>query len=128
MKRPEIKKLDKEFRFLIRNGNPCAKCGTTLNVQASHVFPVSTCGYILRWNSLNCITLCYRCHIHWWHKNPIEAMEWFVKKYGQGRLDALRALKIQNGKYLTPELVRLGWKAEWPGYEPPASKKARGSK
>lgn len=25
--------------------------------------------------------LCYHCHLHWWHKNPVEAGLWFQKTY-----------------------------------------------
>jgi hypothetical protein len=25
--------------------------------------------------------LCYACHIHWWHKHPIEAGDWYKEKF-----------------------------------------------
>jgi hypothetical protein len=25
--------------------------------------------------------LCYHCHINWWHKNIIEASDWFKKRF-----------------------------------------------
>lgn len=112
MKRADIKKLDAEFRKLVRTGKPCMKCGSTKKVQGSHVLPVSTCGLALRWSFLNCIPLCYRCHIHWWHKNPLEARDWFAKTFGQKRLDALYLIKRQTTKHFTPELVRLSWSAK----------------
>lgn len=25
--------------------------------------------------------MCYHCHLNWWHKNPMEAAEWFANKF-----------------------------------------------
>lgn len=110
MKRKDIRKLDNEFRKLVRTGKSCLKCGATEKVQASHVIPVSTCGYILRWSFLNCIPLCYRCHFFWWHKNPIEALEWFKDMFGNRRIKKLSELRLESWKYITPEEVRVSWK------------------
>lgn len=111
MKRKDIRKLDNEFRKMIRTGKPCMKCGNVKS-QASHVIPVSTCGYGLRWNKKNAIPLCYRCHIHGWHKSPIDAMEWFRKKFGPMRILYLMKLKRESDqyKYITPEEVRASWR------------------
>jgi hypothetical protein len=35
----------------------------------------------MAWILENILTLCYACHIHWWHKNPLEAAKWFKGKY-----------------------------------------------
>ena len=110
MTRKEIKKLDSDFRFLVRNGKSCFRCGASQGVQASHVIPVSTCGYGLRWELKNCIPLCYRCHIHWWHKNPIEAFEWFKAQFGARRLAWLNKKKLETNKYITSQEVRAGWR------------------
>lgn len=57
----------------------CQKCGSPHANQPSHVY--SRGDKRLRWDALNILWMCYHCHIHWWHKEPIEATEWFKKKY-----------------------------------------------
>lgn len=36
---------------------------------------------LLRWDMQNGKALCYKCHIHWWHKEVTDAAEWFVVTY-----------------------------------------------
>jgi len=67
----------------IRDGNICQKCLKLVegkNCQGSHVIPVSA-GNKLRWEEANIKTLCFHCHMGWWHKNPMEAAEWFKTKF-----------------------------------------------
>lgn len=80
-----IKKLDDTVKQLvkIRDNYTCQKCHkvvTGTNCHASHVIPVSS-GNKLRWDLLNLKVLCYHDHINWWHKNPLEACEWFKNKF-----------------------------------------------
>jgi hypothetical protein len=35
----------------------------------------------MAWMMINIKTLCWNCHLNWWHKNPIEAVDWFKEKY-----------------------------------------------
>lgn len=61
----------------------CQKCGKHVqgsNAHGSHVIPVSA-GMKLRWDLNNIKTLCYHDHINWWHKNPLEAAEWFKQEF-----------------------------------------------
>ena len=63
----------------IRDDHQCQHCykraeGT--NGHTSHVIPKSV-GGALRYDLMNLKLLCYHCHINWWHKNPVEAGEWF---------------------------------------------------
>lgn len=39
--------------------------------------------------------LCYYCHFFWWHKNPLEAKDWFVKKFPD-RYKKLKKLSQQT--------------------------------
>jgi hypothetical protein len=39
----------------------------------------------------NLKTLCVGCHIYWWHKNPIEATEWFKATFPE-RYKKLKAM------------------------------------
>jgi len=81
----QIKKLDKLAReaVLKRDKNICQKCGKHVegqNAHISHVIPKSK-GYALRWDLKNLKVLCFNCHINIWHKNPLEAWEWFKGKF-----------------------------------------------
>lgn len=66
-----------------RDNYICQKCGKTvsgMNAHGSHIYNEGT------YRSMsadvdNILTFCYYCHIYWWHKNPIEASEWFKKKF-----------------------------------------------
>lgn len=96
MKGGKMKSLDNLFSKIIRTRDgKCLRCGKTEQLQCSHVVPrtfIST-----RWNTENAITLCYACHIHWWHKNPLEAAEWFESKW-PGRWKALYAIANKHEK------------------------------
>lgn len=89
VKTKTIGKLKKEIEDLAklrakeRDGYICQKCGKKVegsNAHGSHVIPVSH-GDALRFDLLNIKCLCYHCHINWWHKNPLEAAEWFKKTF-----------------------------------------------
>ena len=61
----------------------CQHCGKRvegMNAHGSHIYNEGT------YRSMsadvdNILTFCYHCHIYWWHRNPIEASEFFNKKY-----------------------------------------------
>lgn len=80
-----VKKLDETVKAIVkaRDGDNCQKCGkyiTGSNKHASHVIPVSA-GNKLRWEPQNMKVLCFHCHIHWWHKNPMESAKWFEETF-----------------------------------------------
>lgn len=50
------------------------------NCHVSHVIPRSK-SLLLSFDLLNLKVLCYHCHLNWWHKNPVEAGEWFKTKF-----------------------------------------------
>ena len=75
-------KLAKEI-VKLRDDYTCQHCGMRVeggNCQASHVIPVSY-GHRFAYDTRNMKVLCMHCHLHWWHKNPIEAAEWYKKKF-----------------------------------------------
>ena len=85
----EKKKLLKDIEGLckqiiyIRDKGVCQKCGKPVsgqNAHTSHVIPKSH-GLALRFDHTNLKLLCFHCHMNWWHKNPIEAGEWFKEKF-----------------------------------------------
>lgn len=89
MKNKQVSKLKKKCDSLvkeivsIRDNDICQKCGKRVygsNRQRSHVIPVSA-GNKLAFDPINLKILCMHCHLYWWHKNPLEAMNWFKDKF-----------------------------------------------
>jgi hypothetical protein len=77
------KKLDDLCRDVIieRDNNTCQKCGKRKDkgLNWSHVIPR---GHLyLRWDLLNSMALCARCHGWWWHSDIMAAYEWFTEKF-----------------------------------------------
>ena len=90
LKRKWVKDLDIAWSLFIRNRDKkCVKCGSVKNLQASHI--ISRRKRSTRWLPENGKTLCYGCHIFWWHKEPVEAAAW-IKSY----LGAAALRKLQN--------------------------------
>lgn len=88
-RKPKISTLQKKLTKLVhehikrRDNWTCQHCGKHVegsNAHPSHVVPKSR-GNALRWDPLNIKTLCFHCHINWWHKHPVEAGEWFKTKF-----------------------------------------------
>ena len=75
------------------------------NCHGSHVIPVSH-GNSLKYDPENIITLSYHNHINWWHKNPLEAGDWFKEKFPE-RYKYLEARKNLIVKYNAVDLQRI---------------------
>lgn len=84
----ELKRLLHEV-CVARDGNKCLRCGSTERLAASHIYPKGRYRK-MEFDYDNVKTLCYRCHIHFFHKNPIEAHEWLEENIGKDRLDRLK--------------------------------------
>jgi len=76
----------------------CLRCGKP-DFQMSHIYPKG------RYRSMefdpdNVKALCYSCHLHWWHKNPIEAKEWLDTVMPKKRLERLKlASQTRGGRF-----------------------------
>ena len=55
--------------------------------------------------------LCYHCHLEWWHKNPLEAAEWF-KGYSPERYEYLWSKKELYAKYIPEDYDAMILEAE----------------
>jgi hypothetical protein len=80
-----ITRLDNLVREFIRKQyhNRCCKCGQVIQGMNSHPAHIVAKGCGASWRRfdvLNIILLCYRCH-RWWHDNPTESGKWFAEKY-----------------------------------------------
>lgn len=84
--------LDRRARTacLVAAGGRCERCGTSDgNLEHHHVFTRRV--RVLRWRLENALALCPSCH-RWWHASRKRAIEWFVEKFGQARLELLRRI------------------------------------
>lgn len=82
-----IKKCDKLFSQYIRSIGRCEMCGKRTTLACAHIF--SRKNMSVRWDPDNALCLCYRCHIHVAHKEPIRFTEFVKKKLGK-KYDPLR--------------------------------------
>lgn len=106
-----IPELDGLVHVLVvaRDGGVCLKCGGTDRLAAAHIFskgPYSR----LRFELLNVLTLCYRCHIHWAHKSPHDFVDW-IERMWPGRELLLRQM-IATAPKLDLKLLRIGLQIE----------------
>ena len=106
MTKTETKKINEVLRKVMFNmwGEKCLKCGKTERLQMSHI--KSKGAYpALRFEPLNVKPLCFRCHLHWWHKEPLEASEWFKTVMPEESMKQLNkiAQECNNGSRKTPK-------------------------
>lgn len=115
--------LDQLVRQIVlaRDGFRCVKClkdatgreGRKVALQAAHIMPKGAYP-ALRHELDNVITLCWRDHMVFWHRNPIEAMEWLIGKYGQAYVDRLRYLAQTRAK-VDKQALKIYLQALLPG-------------
>lgn len=73
-------RADALFSQIIRlRDGKCLRCGTTKNLQCSHVINRDHMAH--RWDKKSAMTLCYGCHLQWWHKEPLEVHKWLSENY-----------------------------------------------
>lgn len=88
----------------IRDKDICQKCEKPGNaLHCSHVYPEGTY-HGMSAEPLNMKLLCYYCHFFWWHKNPLEAKDWFVKKFPD---------RYKKLKELSRKTIKKDWKKEY---------------
>lgn len=74
------RKADTLFSLYIRKRDGhCLKCGATTNLQCSHLIRRENLAH--RWDPKAAFTLCYKCHICWWHKEPLDANMWIAENF-----------------------------------------------
>jgi 5-methylcytosine-specific restriction endonuclease McrA len=88
----EKRKRDRIFsqHILGRDKRICRFCGRSEGKHdTAHLIPRNFLP--LRWNDLNAIALCYKCHMQW-HNNPLWAVKQLEKIYGKEACDLLLEL------------------------------------
>jgi 5-methylcytosine-specific restriction endonuclease McrA len=89
----------------LRDKSVCQRCLRPVeghNRHPSHVYGKKAYPR-LEFEPDNVKILCFHCHINWWHKNPIEASEWFKQKFPDRDL-ILRELKMNQSPLTITEL------------------------
>lgn len=81
--------------ILLLRDKQCLRCSKP-QFQASHIYPKGRYRK-LEFDSQNIIALCYSCHIHFWHKNPIEAHDWLKQTLPKDWLDKLKLRSQTSG-------------------------------
>lgn len=69
-----IKKLDTIVSEKVRSVGRCDRCGKTSALACAHIY--SRRNMRLRWDLRNLLCLCYACHIHWAHRDPVAFVKW----------------------------------------------------
>lgn len=94
-----VKLADKLMSLFIRQTvGMCERCGSKENLQDSHI--ITRAKQPTRWVRLNHQCLCYRCHIHWFHKgsDPVEVARWVISKIGMETYEQLKILSESGDK------------------------------
>ena len=104
MTRTERNKLKKLLhQLVVVRDKKCLKCGSKGILHASHIYPKGVYKDV-EFDPDNLKALCYRCHLYWWHKNPIEASDWFKTTYPKW-YKKLRKKAMQPIGVVKPKLV-----------------------
>jgi hypothetical protein len=101
-----IKKLDKVFGDYIkkRDNYTCVLCGSKERVQCGHL--LTRAAYSTRWDEEGCFAQCFKCN--YTHEfRPYPFYQWFIKKFGQEKLDDLYFRHKQVVKFKNFQLEEL---------------------
>jgi hypothetical protein len=87
-------RLDPKLSEIVIEKKICAKCRKrNLQFNCSHIKPKGRYQG-LRYDPVNVLCLCARCHAWFWHDDPLEATEWFRAKYPNRYVYLQEAKKI----------------------------------
>lgn len=102
---------------VLRDGERCLKCGRRDRLSASHIYPKGRYQK-MRFDLDNVKSLCFQCHMAFWHKDIEEAHEWLHQTLDKKRLDRLKLRSLVNDTkpldynaiklYLTNEIKKYG--------------------
>ena len=118
-KRKLISECDQLVRKLVLNRDDykCVRCGGNHVLQASHVISKGRATRI-RFELLNVLTMCLKCHIFWAHRDPVGFVDWVNKTY-PGRIEQLQIMAATAGKLDLKELV-IALRREVESLDPPS--------
>lgn len=89
-------KCDDNIGILVRSRGACERCGNTETLQCAHIVPRTN--HTLRFDPLNLLCLCYKCHIHFAHKDPLAFQAWLASEKPEvyEYVEANRALTVKR--------------------------------
>lgn len=100
----ELDGLVRQFVFA-RDGNMCVVCKKpSPTLQAAHILPKGRVP-LLRFEPYNIMTMCLYHHLHWWHKDVLEAYNWFDATY-PGKMENLQIM-ARTAPRLDMKLLRI---------------------
>jgi len=102
------RKLDKEVSRIVRARGVCARCGRgaeAVTLQCSHIIGRTHLG--TRWSLDNCFALCIKCHLYWWHREPLQAAEWAKEYLGELKYNELLRQATAIKQWTVDELQEL---------------------
>ena len=118
-KRKLISECDQLVRKLVLNRDDykCVRCGGNHVLQAAHILAKGCHGRI-RFELLNVLTMCLKCHIFWAHRDPVGFVDWVNQTY-PGRIEQLQIMAATAGKLDLKELV-IALRREVESLDPPS--------
>ena len=88
-----------------RDNSICVRCGSVKKVAASHIYPKGRYRH-MAYDLDNGVTLCFACHMGWWHKHPMDAYVWAHMYVGDKILAKLRARSLKKKVKLNFETIK----------------------
>ena len=86
-----VRECDKLVWELVKaRDKRCLRCAGMTALTPFHILPKGTYPR-LRHELINVICVCWPCHRHHWHDNPVEGVEW-LERVLPGRMGQLRVL------------------------------------
>lgn len=103
-----VKKLDsKVSKFIRARDKACVLCGSVEKLTNGHIF--SRVAYSTRWDTTddgNCHCQCWDCNYR--HEyDPYPYINWYIKKFGQDKLDELHKRFNTPVKYHSRDLLEM---------------------
>lgn len=85
---------------LYRDGYKCRKCGRSEPAVVLQVSHIKSRGAhpSLAWNVENCLALCKKDHLYWWHRDPQDAAEWCLLNLDEQTRRKLDFTARMNGR------------------------------
>ena len=100
-----IKTLDKLVSQIVRKRGRCEMCSRTDTLQAAHIF--SRRNFNVRFDLENLLCLCYRCHFHIAHKEPVRFVSFVKEKLGEVKFKQLQIRADTSAKGQDLKLIKL---------------------
>ena len=98
------KRCDIEMSKLVREKGHCERCGSTENLQHHHI--VGRRNLTLRYDIINGLCLCYRCHFFQAHGGALEFIDWLDERF-PSRMEYLRTARNKRTKLTQQDYQRI---------------------